>query len=290
MESGNSRLHGGSPGEKATRGTTPSSAAKASRQVGYRSHGRTVSYEDLHHMGLSRAVDEYHKLLTKGKACGGMQRFCKGPEHCVFKIAKCFLVCPVYYVLTSNVVAQVWARIARVLRAFTCVIIPLLTSFCMEPSLLSSSVWAQHIGMDTWNATRRLVFAGIVSVVLHLANRTVSFERHGSNVHASLSLYFGDALPMSSRVTDVKQLPFDDMRTINDKETEVIEKVKRLVLRYGFFASEKECDIQNFDAACRWIKKLAGELEETQFTRDTLSVESALEATRVLGEAIGMES
>jgi hypothetical protein len=159
----------------------------------------------------------------------------------------------------------------------------------MEPSLLSSSSFAQHIGMNTWNATQRLTFAGIISVILHLADRTVSFGRHGSSIHRSLSFYYGETLPMSSRVTDVKQLPFDDTRTINDKETEVIQKVKKLVLRYGFFTSEQECEIENMDAACRWINKLARELEETQFTADSLSVETALEATRVLGEAIGME-
>mmetsp|Transcript_7180 Transcript_7180/g.14358 ORF Transcript_7180/g.14358 Transcript_7180/m.14358 type:complete len:292 (+) Transcript_7180:180-1055(+) len=289
MDGGNSRLNGGSPPENTTRRGTPSSAAKASRNVGYRSHGRTVSYEDLHHMGLSRAVDEYHKLLTKAKASGGMQGFCKGPEHCVAKIFKCFLFCPVYYVFKSAVLVHTWKLVARVLHVFTFLIVPLLMSFCMEPSLLSSSSFAQHIGMNTWNATQRLTFAGIISAILHVADRTVSFGRHGSSIHRSLSFYYGESLPMSSRVTDVKQLPFDDTRTINDKETEVIQKVKKLVLRYGFFTSEQECEIENMDAACRWINKLARELEETQFTADSLSVETALEATRVLGEAIGME-
>lgn len=275
--------NGGSP--------TPLSASKATRKVGFRTHNRTVSYEDLHHMGLSRAVDEYHKLLTKAKASGGMQGFCKGPEHCMVKVFKCLLFCPIYYFFTSAKVIHSWRVLARVLHALTTVLVPLMVSFCMEPRLLSSSPLAQWTGMDTWDARQRLVFSAILSIVLHLADRTASFERTGccSSIRKSLAFYFGDSLPMSSRVTDVKQLPFDDNRTIKDKESEVIEKVKKLVLRYGFFSSEQECEIQNMDAACRWINRLAQELEETQFMRENLSVETALEATRVLGEAIGME-
>lgn len=80
----------GSPGDQHL---TETGAGTESFKLSRHQHSRTVSYDELHQMGLARAVDEYHKLIvSKSKSCG--MTFCGSKKCCMFKLMACIALRP----------------------------------------------------------------------------------------------------------------------------------------------------------------------------------------------------
>ena len=101
-------------------------------------HSRTVSYDELHQMGLARAVDEYHKMIVSKKSCG-MTSFCGGSKRfCMIRLLLCLAFRPFPTFLRPECVIcgckTAWRTlVARLMKQSAALLVPLAVSFCLMP-------------------------------------------------------------------------------------------------------------------------------------------------------------
>ena len=253
-------------------------------------HSRTVSYDELHQMGLARAVDEYHKMIvSKSKSCG-MTSFCASNRFCIVKLLVCLLLRPLPTFLRPECVIcgckTAWTVIfARFVKQSAVILIPLALSFCLLPEQYS-------LEMPVWG---RCMVLSMVVMAVYVADRSLSGQGKVCDipVKKSLEKYFhsGELNMSTSQASDVSFLRIFDSREdieARRKEKMLITNVKKLVLRYGLFAHGEEGQIANVFIAYRWINRLAEELEEDQLRyEENFTLDSALDAVSILQESIG---
>jgi hypothetical protein len=290
-----------------TRGRTPSFSragswsTPAGRQM---PHHRTVSYDDLHHMGLSRAVDEYHKLLRSKSYCG---KYCKGPEHCLLMLCKLLCLQPVPIFLRPEfcikLLGALWAVVAWALHVTVVFVLPLVMSFTLLPgTVLNAS--GSPLSLTIYD--RFLIFIAYVLLLMAAEARMrclrarrdeQRFQKESSLSGYSemrwAALYDSDGTLMTSKnMTDTSKLlqaSGSGEIEAKNKEDELMSRVQQLVLKYGMFKSTDECHVSSVSMAYRWITTLAAELEESRYMRyEEMNLDSALEAADVLGAAIGI--
>lgn len=264
-------------------------------------HNRTVSYDELHQMGLSRAVDEYHKLIVSKPRCGGMTFCGDSTEHCLVFLLKFLLLRPVPHFVRPECIfgvsRYIWRNIlARIIRQGAIVLIPLAVSYWLLPDPYVDGVKV-ITGRDVvpfWH--RFAILVGILGSI-YAADVTLKCQSDNGNrlsIFSSLDMHFaGETLCMTDRQTsDLSVLQiFDSHEDIEArrKEERLINSVKSLVLRYGLFSCGEECQINNVYVAYRWISRLAEELEEDQLLqRDNFTLDSALDAVHILEDSIGV--
>lgn len=273
------------------RETTPRAGGRQAR--GPHEHGRTVSYDDLHQMGLSRAVDEYHKMIvSKSKGCRMASALCGEEECCLAKIVAGLAFRPLPAMLRPECLlcgcTAVWTSVAaRLVRDGAVVLIPFAWSYCLLPEQYCDRV------MPLW--ARCLVLVA-VALGIHLADRSLVDQRCGAlgTVLESLEkhLSVGELRMTACQTSDVSVLRIFDSREdieAQRKEKQVIGRVKSLVLRYGFFSNSDECQITNVFVAYQWIHRLAEELGEEQLRQEeNFTLDSALRAVGILQDSIGI--
>ena len=272
----------------------------------HKPHHRTVSYDDLHHMGLSRAVDEYHKLL-RSKSCYGKYTFCKGPEHCLIILCKLLCLRPLPIFLQPEfcfkLFGVLWDSIAWAFHVTVVFVLPLVMSFVLLPGMFLDAC-ASSLPLAIFDRCLIFVAYVLVAAAAEARMRSIRARRDEQRVHKESSMshysemHWGTLydtrgmLKTSKYVTDIaKLLEASGSGEIEakNKEEELMSRVQQLVLKYGIFKSTEECHVTSVSMAYRWITTLAAELEESRYMRyEEMNLDSALEAADVLGAAIGI--
>lgn len=273
----------GSPGDLTEKGNGTESFRLRRHQ-----HSRTVSYDELHQMGLARAVDEYHKLIvSKPKSCG--MAFCGSKKCCMLKFIACLALRPIPTLLRPECIIcgckTLWTTLmARLIRQSGVVLIPLALSYCVLPEQFS------HV----MPLLVRCCLLGIVVITVYIADKSLINKEmvcEGS-VGESLVTYFGQELRMTTSETpDLSVLRLFDSREdieARRKENQIVSRMKSLLLRYGFFSHGEEGHIANVFVAYQWITQLAEELGEDQLRQEeNFTLDSALDAVSILEKSIG---
>jgi len=252
-------------------------------------HSRTVSYDELHQMGLARAVDEYHKMIVSKKSCG-MTSFCGGSKRfCMIRLLLCLAFRPLPTFLRPECVIcgckTAWRTlVARLMKQSAALLVPLAVSFCLMPD-------QYPLVMPLWG---RCVVLGMVVMAVHMADRSLTGQDLMCEVPVTTSLetYFaGDLKITTSQTSDVTMLRLFDSREdieARRKEKLLLTNVKNLVLQYGLFSHGGEDQIANVFIAYRWINRLAEELEvDTLRYEDNFTLDSALDAVNILEKSLG---
>lgn len=291
-----------------TMGTFPSSRQHAGSGK-KKQYSRTVSYTELQQLGLSRAVDEYHKLLNCKKVAWSCQQ---GGEACPVYAMKRVLLSP--GIMQPEAVLWLVCRMFHVmmvvLRGITVVAVPYVAAILL-------GVWSMWGGealkdgqcFDVWpfvfdaNGKGQLcrdrcnvyaAFGGLfVLFVSEGYTRRRRFEACCKALDSisrpgALEELYGPLVTVCSKRSNIAAVINLQGDTSSTAEEELFCRVQQLVAKYGFKDVAHAERITSMDVAVRWINKLAHELEEERFQSRTMSVKSAIEAVDALSNAIGL--
>ena len=257
-----------------------------------------MSYDDLHKLGLSRAVDEYHKLLKCKKWSG---KACVTEPCCYVALLKFVFLRPLPNFLSPDTLLKtfggIWVHMSTFISLFSLILIPMCVSFVLNPihlpdlvvgapgSLLEAALYLP------W----RIFISVCMILLIHWSNGTAArikvSRQNVSNdsIELCLKASFGPIVCISDKKTDVEILLGNKQDAEITKEVELCRKVEKLISRYGYHGEKKEdVSVPDLTTAVQWIGRLSDDIEDHRFINKEMSVDEALEALDELSSIIGI--
>jgi hypothetical protein len=273
-------------------------ATKSAKRLGFSSHGRTVSYDDLHKLGLSRAVDEYHKLLKCKSQWSG--KACVTEPCCYVALLKFVFLRPLPNFLSPDTLLKtfgdMWMYMSKAISLFSLILIPMCVSFVLNPIHPADPVGAPgSLLAAVLYLPWRIFISACMILLIHCSNSTTTrlklLRQNGSNDSIGLCLKasFGPAICISEKRTNVEILLGNKQDMEITKEVELCRKVEKLISRYGYHGENKEdVSVPDLTTAVQWIGRLSDDIEDHRFINKEMSVDEALGALEELSSVIGI--
>jgi len=273
-------------------------ATKSAKRLGFSSHGRTVSYEDLHKLGLSRAVDEYHKLLKCKNQWSG--KACVTEPCCYVALLKYVFLHPLPDCLSPDTLLKtflrVWVYSAQAISLCSLILIPLCVSFVLNPTHLTGVAGASGGWLEaTIELPWRICITVCMILLIHWSNGTTARTKlarqniSNDSIGLCLKASFGPTIGISEKKTDVEIFLGNKEENESIKEVELCRKMEKLIIRYGYYDEKKEdVSVPDLPTAVRWIHRISDDIGDQKVKNKVMSVDEALEALEELSSIIGI--